>query len=237
MKNGIATALSTAILLAPIGGCDISAAPRWGEAPAVAAPLAPKARYQVDAARNRVWFLSHEGVFLFEPSQPERRALALPDWISAGTQYGCMPDLALGPRGEVVITSNVVPTLWRIDPDTLAVSVHRLGLDADGDKDIGFSGLVYSAEHQAFFAASYSHGSLWKIDSRLERAQKVSLSAGLPGVCGLALGVRGNQFAASRPIGLCARTAQRGLRVEFAPDGRSAYVGVSPCEYGPVVAR
>jgi hypothetical protein len=175
MRNGIATVFCAAVLVS-IGGCDIAAA----------TPPAPKARYQVDAARDRVWLLNHEGVFLFEPSRRERVALALPDWVVAGAQYGCLPDLALGPRGEAVITSNVLPTLWRIDPDTLAVSVHRPVLDADGDEDIGFSALVYSREHRAFFAASYSHGSTCKIDPRFERAQEVSPSAALPRACGLA---------------------------------------------------
>lgn len=214
MSKGIAMAVSIAVLMVPLGGCDIDAAPQQTQA-----SPAPKARYQVDAARNRVWLLSDEGVFLFEPSRPERIALSLPDWVWVGADYGCPPDLALGPRGEAVITSNVVPTLWRIDPDTLVVSVHRLALDADDDKDIGFSGLVYSREHAAFFAASHSHGSLWRIDPRLERAQKIPLSGGIPGACGLAVYARG----------LCARTAQGGWRVELAPHGRSAYVGAAPC--------
>ena len=91
--------------------------------------------------------------------------------------YGCPPDLALGPKGEAVVTSNIVPILWRIDPDTLAVSVHELVLDADNDKDVGFSGLRYSTEHGVFFAASDVHGSLWRIDPLLRKGQKVPFLA------------------------------------------------------------
>ena len=223
MSKGIAKAFSVALLIVPIGGCDIDAGPRETQAIDASAPLAAEARYQVDPARNRVWLLSHEGVFLFEPSRPGRIALSLPDWVWVGTQYGCLPDLALGPRGEAVITSNIVPTLWRVDPDTLAVSVHRPVLDADDDKDVGFSALVYSREHGAFFAASYSHGSLWKIDPRFESAQKVSLSAPLREACGLALRARG----------LCARTPHRSWTVELAPHGRSAYIGAASCADRP----
>jgi hypothetical protein len=228
MSNGIATVFSAAVLVVSLGGCDIAAAPRLAEAPATTA-LLPKARYHVDLARNRVWFLSHEGLVLFDPSRSERITLSLPDWVSVAPHYGCLPDLTLGPRGEVVITSNALPMLWQIDPDTLAVSVHRPVLDADGDKDIGFSGLVYSQEHEAFFAASYSHGSLWKIDPRFERARKVSLSAAIPGACGLALRGLGQRSQGSKLIGLCASTAHGGWRVNFAPDGRSAYVGAVSC--------
>lgn len=232
MRNAIATSLSIAVLSIALGGCDIDASARRSEAlPAGAAP-APKLRYQVDSARNRVWSLTQDGVFLVELERPGRIALALPDWVAAHAQYGCMPDLALGPRGEAVITSNVLPTLWRIDPDTLVVSVHRPVLDADGDKDIGFSGLVYSREHGAFFAASYGHGSLWRIDPRLERAQRVSTSAAVPGVCGLAVRARGPQYQGAKLAGLCARTAQGGWRVDFAPDGRSAHYVAVPCTEG-----
>ena len=73
------------------------------------------------------------------------------------------------------MTSNVLPVLWKIDPTTLAVSVHRVELDADTDKDVGFSGLVYSERNGAYFAVSELHGSLWRIDPLLRRAQKVSI--------------------------------------------------------------
>jgi hypothetical protein len=85
--------------------------------------------------------------------------------------------LALGPKGEAVITSNVISTLWRVDPETRAVSAHPLELDADKDKDVGFSGLIYSPEHAAYFAVSDSHGTLWKIDASLTSAEKISFAA------------------------------------------------------------
>ena len=78
-----------------------------------------------------------------------------------------------GPKGEAVVTSNVVSTLWRIDPQTLAVTEHPLALDADAGRDVGFSSLIYSPRHAAYFAVSGAHGSVWRIDTRLQRAQKV----------------------------------------------------------------
>ena len=145
----------------------------------VVVPLAADAqpiRHRSDAARERVWVLNHDGVSIVDLAKATRVAVALPDWLRIGAEHGCLPDLALGPNGEALITSNVVPTLWRIDADSLAVSVHRPVLDADTDRDIGFSGLVYSARHAAYFATSYPHGSVWRIDGRLERASKLPLS-------------------------------------------------------------
>jgi hypothetical protein len=117
------------------------------------------------------------GELLLEQAGKPRRAVTLPDWQWAAQPYACAPDIALGPRGEVIVTSNVLPVLWKIDPETLRVSVHRLELDSDTDKDVGFSGLVYSERNGAYFAVSGLQGSLWRIDPLLRRAQKVGLSS------------------------------------------------------------
>lgn len=180
-------------LMVVSGGCDTRAVPP--PVPLAASPVdaprfeVPDARHQTDPARNRVWSLTHEGVFLQDRAAPEKIVkLHIPGWHWAGAPYGCLPDLALGPRGEAVVTSDVLPTLWRIDPETLAVSVHPLALDADTDKDVGFTSLTYSSRHGAYFAASGIHGSLWKIDPQLGRAQKIALAGPVSKTCALASG-------------------------------------------------
>ena len=185
-KAGTVRALFLAASMVLIAGCESGAAPRQASNDAPDLQL-PGTRAQVDLARNRVWVLTPEGVFLFDLSRPGRAAVPLPGWVWAGAPYGCLPDLALGPRGEAVVTSNVLPTLWRIDPDSLAVSVHALALDADTDKDVGFTGLVFSPQHGAYFAASHAHGSRWRIDTLMRTAQNIPLSASNPQPCGLAL--------------------------------------------------
>ena len=172
------------------------------------------------AAADR-WFIEAGSLFLEQPGKP-RRAVELPGWHWAGEPYACAPDIAVGPRGEVVVTSNVLPVLWKIDPRTLAVSVHRLQLDADTDKDVGFSGLVYSERNGAYFAVSGLHGSLWRIDPLLRRAQKVGLSKPLRGACAVSVQRQERPSVFSR---LCVR----GESVSLAPDQRSAYVQTSGC--------
>jgi hypothetical protein len=207
-----------------VSGCDMAAAPR--RAPIQA--QFPEARYEIDTARKRVWFLTGEGAFVCDATKPQRRAFVLPAWSWAGAPHGCLPDLALGPKGEALITSDTLPTLWRIDPDSFAVTAHALALDADADKDVGFSALVYSAREGVFYAASYHHGSLWRIDPGLQRAQKIALSAPLPPTCGLAMQPRGMQLLA-QPADVCVATAEGGWSVMFAADRRSAYVSAAPC--------
>ena len=184
---------------------------------ATAEPL----RYRAQPELERAWIIDRQGLFLEEARKP-RRAIRLADWQWADAPYACAPDIAIGPRGEVVVTSNVMPVVWKIDPDTLAVSVHHLQLDADTDKDVGFSGLVYSSRDGAYFAVSESHGSLWRIDPLLRRAQKVALSDPVRGACALSMQ---RPARASRFSRLCID----GRSVNLAPDRRSAYVQAAGC--------
>lgn len=211
-----------------------------GAAPSEEKVAMPEVRYRIDEARNRIWVLTDGGVTVYDVKTPKSITIALPDWVRVARQYGCLPDLALGPKGEAVITSNVLPTLWRVDPESLAVTVHPLVLDMDTDKDVGFSGLDYSAEQGAFFAVSYAHGSLWRIDPLLRRAQKIELSEPIRAGCGLAVRPRVVPQSISRFGGLCVRTARELWEVEFAPSQRSAYVRArvrAGAGHEPCVAR
>jgi hypothetical protein len=229
---GAARAFLLAISILATAGCDSGVAP---DEAARDRPQfePPEVRYRIDPDRNRVWLLTREGVLVYDLARPERVALSLPDWLQVDASYACPADLALGPRGEAIVTSNVLPTLWRIDPDTLAVSVHPLALDADTDKDVGFSALAYSPQHGAFLAASYSHGSLWKVDPRLDRASKIPLSAPIPQACGLAVRPRNAVQTLHRLPDLCVRTPHGGWSIVFTADLRAAYVSAAPCGNRP----
>ena len=176
-------------------------------------------RFREDAARARTWTLTPSGVILDDRKRGATAFVALPEWLWAGEAYICPPDLALGPNGEAVVSSNVVPSLWRIDPVSLRVTKHDLVLDADEDRDVGFTGVAYSARLGVYFAIADA-GTLWRIDPLLRRAQKIALSELMPRACGLtALDTR----KASRLFGLCARAPGRSWTIHFSPDQRSAY--------------
>ncbi len=137
--------------------------------------LGPQVRSRVDAERGRVWILTSRGVAVYDAAAHERlRRVLLPGWINAGEPYGCLPDLTLGPIGEAVIPSNVIPVLWRIDPITLAVTKHELRLDTDNDKDVGFTEVRYSPEQGEFIAVSGMHRTVWRIDRELRYSHKTA---------------------------------------------------------------
>jgi hypothetical protein len=192
MKTRIA-AIFAAISLIAVAGCDSQAEP--------SASL--MLGYQVDSTHQRSWWLTRDGVVLHGAAHSKGRSIPLSGWLWAGSPL-CPPDLALGPKGEAVITSNVTPTLWRVDPETLAVTAHELRLSADNDKDVGFVAIVYVTEQGAFLAYSESPRAVWRIDRQLTGATKVSTadlsrvrsarSPSVRGPCG-DLGQRLMQFA------------------------------------------
>lgn len=164
MRNAFASILSATAFVV-LTGCDGSPAPR----------NPPQVWNQIDPVRGQAWRLTRDGVVLQRSGKASHATVTLPGWVWADAPY-CPPDLAVGPSGEAVVTSNVMATLWKVDPDTLAVSVHSLTLSADNDKDVGFSGLFYSREHAAFFAFSEVQRSLWRIDAGLTSGEKLGTS-------------------------------------------------------------
>jgi hypothetical protein len=162
-----------ALALATLGACETSTNVASKQTATVVQAATDNTRTRLDRVRGRLWHLTLEGVAVREAGSERSVVLPLPGWIVAGAEDACAPDIALGPKGEVVVTSNVISTVWRVDPETLAVSVHALQLDSDRDKDVGLTHLVFSAPHGAFFAASEAHGTVWKINTALTRGEKV----------------------------------------------------------------
>ena len=173
-------------------------------------------RVAQDGPRHRVWVLRDDAVYLEDAAGSKR--FELPGWIYAKDAYACAPALAIDSQGLVVISSNVIPRLWRVDPATSRVTIHDPALDADGGREVGFTALTF--DQGVFYAASGAHGSLWRIDAQLRRAQKIALSAPLEGAC--VLGVERTRVR--RSVVLTAQGDTTLQAVYLAPDQRSGYV-------------
>ena len=237
-RRSAAGVLGVVAMTIAVSGCDSSAASRSAPGIGVAESFSQiryrdersVLRHQNDAERSRHWVLTADGVELYDLSSGELLVqIALPDWSWVGPQYACPPDLAVGYRGEVVISSNVVPTLWRIDPVTLVASRHDLAIEDDKGRDIGITALAFSAQQGTYFAVSAAHGSLWRIDPRLARAQSIPLSAPLPKSCTLAIPPREADRRAIRATALCVRGEEGDWTVALAPDQRFGYVRPGQC--------
>lgn len=183
-------------------------------------------RAKMDESRARVWTLQESGIVLFSASSHTiLRLVSLPGWIWAREPFAYPPDLAIAPNGDVFVSSNVIPVIWRIDTVTFQVSQHDLAVDDKG-KDIGFSAMAFSTQQAALFAINGLDGSLWRIDSTLKRAHRIPLSVPIRGAYGLAV-KSGTRM--SRIGDLCALSEQGEWTVYFAPDYRSGYVRAEPC--------
>ena len=141
---------------------------------AAAAQNLPAVRSLSDTAGERIYLLRPDGVDVVDART--RRAVTrvvLPGWTWAGEPYSCLPDIAFAPEGDVLVTSNVLPVVWRIQRHSLAVREHRLAVEQDAGRDVGFTRLRWSANEGAYVATT-DLGELWEIDRQLTRARKLS---------------------------------------------------------------
>lgn len=141
-------------------------------------------RIKVDAARDRLWILDNGDVHVYAMTTARLiRRIELPAWIFGPAHYSCLPDMALDQAGAAFISSNAQTMLWRIDPLSLEVTQLEIDVDADRHKEIGFTGLAFSADGRTLFAVSAAQGSLWRLDAGTRQAAKIHLSAPIWGAC------------------------------------------------------
>jgi hypothetical protein len=138
---------------------------------------------QRDAARNRVWSIAN-GAILLSNGQTGAivRQFSLPGWINLDDQFSCAPDLIVDPGGNVVVSSNIEPTLWRIDAQSLDIERIEISLDSDGDKDFGFTRLAYASPDE-LIALNAIGGSRWRIHLSARRATKLPSRSLIEGAC------------------------------------------------------
>ena len=131
-------------------------------------------KYVVDDAHHRVYLLVRDGVEIRELASGGRHVthVDLPEWTWVSENYSCPPGIALTPEGDVLVTSNVVPTVWRIERLSLATTKHDLALDQDRGRDVGFTRLRW-AENLRAFVATTEFGDKWYVDPSLSTAREV----------------------------------------------------------------
>src|SRR6185369_6029607 len=144
MSNGIATLSLLAASLVALTACDGRVAsdnsPR-----ASSAAGEPSIRSQVDAANGRIWWLTRQGVFVHDAKIPQKRLVPIPGWVSVDVAYACPAALALGPNGEALVTSNILPTVWKID--RALTRAEKVALSAPMTKACGLAvGALQKAE-------------------------------------------------------------------------------------------
>jgi hypothetical protein len=129
---------------------------------------------RADTARGRLWVLDATGLALHDSINGRLlRRVELPGLFIAGSDNLCPPDLMVDAAGAVLVSSDVLPVIWRIDPQGLEVRRIELALDADDTKDVGFTGLSLASDG-IVIAAGATFPSLWRIDLERAAASKVA---------------------------------------------------------------
>lgn len=132
---------------------------------------------RVDAERNRRWVLELDAVTVYDNLNGRRlRRIVLPDWVVAGPRDGCPPGLVIEPSGSALISSNVLPVLWRVGSERFELTRIDVELDSDTDKDIGFSSLSLASDG-ILLASGSTVSSQWRIDLARARATKLATQA------------------------------------------------------------
>jgi hypothetical protein len=141
-------------------------------------------RAKSDAARGLRWELGWGAVFAYEEASGRFiRRISLADASFSGARGACRPALLLSRSGAVIVSSNIEPVLWRIDPVTFEVRRYDIVPDSDRSKDFGFSALAWDANEKVLYAASAMMGTLWRIDLDAATATKISWSPRIRGEC------------------------------------------------------
>jgi hypothetical protein len=127
----------------------------------------------IDDAHQRVYLLVRDGVDVRELTGGRTLAhVDLPGWVWVNEKYSCPPDIAFTPERDLLVTSNVLPAVWRIERRSLTATRHELALDREGDRDIGFTRLRWSKE-LGVFVGTTDLGERWYVDPSLSTAHRV----------------------------------------------------------------
>ena len=134
-------------------------------------------RVRVDTARNRLWVLGLDDVYVYDiASKHLIRRIALPEWYIAVADLICNPDMALDRSGAAFISDNLQPTLWEIDPESFQLKKHVIRLVKRENWDIGFGGLAFASDG-TLFGLTASGASLWQLDLGSASAHQVEADA------------------------------------------------------------
>lgn len=171
---------------------------------------------RVDTARNRLWVLSLDDVYVYDIAKKHLiRRIALPGWSVA--EFICQPDMALDRSGTAFISHNAQPRLWQIDADSFQLKEHVIRLLNRERLDIGFGGLAFTPDG-TLFGVSASGGSLWSIDIGNASAQQVELNARVLDACALMAPALTNEGPADRVLAICAGVGSLSRRIEVSSD-------------------
>ena len=128
---------------------------------------------ETDPRRGRVWVLGLDSLRVYDAATKKPiREVELPSWYLADA--ACMPDLVLDSSGSALVSSNVVPQLWRVDAETFETAVIDITLRSREQWDVGFGALRFTSTG-GLEAVTSNANSMWSIDLAKGRADLIEI--------------------------------------------------------------
>lgn len=110
--------------------------------------------------------------------------------LDVGRRPSCVNDIAFGPDGAAYVTDSFVPTLFRVDPDSLTLESF-IDVKAHGvpwPEGLNFNGIVLTPDGRHLVACQTNTGRYWRITIEDGTVDEVALQGGpLPHSDGLAI--------------------------------------------------
>ncbi len=187
-------------------------------------------RIRVDIQRGRYWMLGGDHVSVYGVADKRLiRKIVLPGWNVA--DFMNVPDMALDRSGAALISSNIVPMLWRIDPESFKVTRMDITLQTKENWDIGFTGLAFAADGTLFGVTALA-ASLWTIKPDEAKATPIELSAPAPVLGARALWVSYQAIPGASPVKptLCIASAAGQRRIGLSADSSRGRVSEASCD-------
>jgi Cu-Zn family superoxide dismutase len=138
-------------------------------------------------AQGRLWAAGGYDGSLFVYSVKPWELLAK---LDVGSRPSCVNDIAFGPDGAAYVTDSFVPTLFRVEPNSLTLESF-CDLQAHGvpwPEGLNFNGIVLTADQRHLVACQTNTGRYWRITIDDGTVDEVALDGGpLPHSDGLAI--------------------------------------------------
>jgi len=181
----------------------------------------------LDRRVDRLWLVGDDAAYLFDArSKRKLGRVQLDGWIFIRPPYGCAPAILIRESGAVLVSSNVVPMIWEVDPIRLAATRHPVLLVSDDGKDVGITGLAQSGNGRIVFGTN-GVGTLWRVDTETWTAYPIHLDRPLP-PGGCLVSIR-EATDARDPVALCVHSDGEGSLVILDSQFRRGMVVANSC--------
>jgi hypothetical protein len=146
-------------------------------------------RLALDERRGLLWAVGNDYVSVFRlplGGHPPRLLARVGVPFSRVHPKICLPDIALDRDGRAYVTSTHGATITMVEPSGGRPMVQSLRFPPYGPQPWSLSALSFTPDGRFLLAADAATGTLWRIDLREFRAQRIEGGGELRGACGFA---------------------------------------------------